>query len=292
MINFRLDLVLTDITGVSGQAVIKLIISGEIDPQILASKTHSRVKKSKDEIARALSYNGREDYMYELSDSFDIYQSYVQKIDTCDKKIEALMKTQIIKLCKPQTNPPSLTKSKKQNKNSPKIPLEKLSWQWNDEINLMSISGVSHTTVLTIISEVGLSIKKFSSAKKFTSWLRLSPDNRKSGGKILSSHVRKGSNRVTVALRLAAESIGKQKNAPLYPFFQRILYRKGRCAAIIATARKLSVIIWNMLYKKEEYKPYDTTKIELQIRDKQIKKINKLMQIFDVKIYEIGSVSN
>ena len=151
----------------------------------------------------------------------------------------------------------------------------------------MSISGVSHTTVLTINSEVGLSIKKFSSSKKFTSWLRLSPDNRISSGKILSSHVRKGSNRVAVALRLAAESSGKQKNAPLYPFFQRILHRKGRCAAIIATARKLAVIIWNMLTKKEMYQPYDTTKIESQIRDKQIKKINKLMQIFDVKVTEI-----
>ena len=129
--------------------------------------------------------------------------------------------------------------------------------------------------------------KKFSSAKKFVAWLRLSPDNRKSGGKILSSHVQKGSNRLASALRHAAESIGKQKDAPLYPFFQRILIRKGRCAAFIATARKLGVIIWNMLTKKEMYKPYNTSKIELQIRDKQIKKINKLMQIFDVKTSEI-----
>jgi len=97
--------------------------------------------------------------------------------------------------------------------------------------------------VLAINSEVGQSIDKFPTAKAFASWLRLSPNNRISGGKVLSSRVRKGSNRVSSALRQAAESIGKQKDAPLYPFFQRIMYRKGRCAAIIATARKLAVII-------------------------------------------------
>ena len=89
------------------------------------------------------------DYMYELTDSFEIYQSYVQKIEACDRKIEELMRSQIVKLGKPQSDPPPLDHKKKVNKNSPKIPLEKLSWQWNDEVNLMAIKGISHTTVLT-----------------------------------------------------------------------------------------------------------------------------------------------
>lgn len=155
----------------------------------------------------------------------------------------------------------------------------------------MSIKGVSHSTVLTIISEVGLSIDKFPTAKHFASWLRLGPNNRITGGKVISSHVPKGSNRVATALRHAAKSIGNQKDAPLYPFFQRILYRKGSCAAIIATARKLAVIIWNMLSKKEKYKPYDTAKTESQIREKNIKKINKLMRLYNVKPFEVNSVS-
>jgi hypothetical protein len=288
LMNFRLDIVLNDITGVSGQAIIKAIISGETDPVILSGLANSRVKKSKEEIAKALSYNGRKDYLYELADCFGIYHSYIAKIDDCDRKIAELMHSQIVKLRKPQTAPPPLDKPKQKSKNTPKIPLEKLSWQRNDEVNLMSINGVSHSTVLAIDSEVGLSIGKFPTAKQWTSWLRLSPNNRKSGGKILSSHVPKGSNRVASALRLAAESVGKQKDAPLYPFFQRILLRKGRAAAIIATARKLAVIIWNMLCKKEAYKPYDTAKIESQIRNRQIKKINKLLNVFDIKMSEIN----
>jgi transposase len=291
LMNFRLDVVLNDISGKSGQAIIKSIISGETDSQVLAALADYRVRTSREEIARALSFNGRKDYMYELSDSFDLYQSYVQKIEACDKKIEEFMRAQIVKLCKPQTEPPPLDHKKKVNKNSPKIPLEKLSWQMNNEVNLMSIKGVSHSTVLVINSEVGQSIDKFPTAKAFASWLRFSPNNRITGGKVISNCVRKGSNRVATALRHAAESIGKQKDAPLYPFFQRILYRKGRCAAIIATARKLAVIIWNMLTKKTVFSPYDNTKTESQIREKQIKKINKLMAVFDVKVHEVKFAS-
>jgi len=212
---------------VSGQAIIKAIISGETDPVVLSGLANSRVKKPREEIARALSYNGRKDYLYELADCFGIYHYYLEKIDACDREIAELMHRQIVKLGKPQTEPPPLNKPKQKRRNTPKIPLEKLSWQRNDEVNLMEIKGVSHSTVLAIDSEVGLSIKKFPTAKQWTSWLRLSPNNRKSGGKILSSHVPKGSNRVATALRLAAESVGKQKKAPLYPFFQRILHRKG-----------------------------------------------------------------
>jgi transposase len=135
------------------------------------------------------------------------------------------MRSQIVKPGKPHTAPPAPDKPKQKSKKTPKIPLEKLSWQRNDEVNLMEIKGVSHATVLAIDCEVGLSIQKFPTAKQWTSWLRLSPNNRVSGGKILSSHVPKGSNRVATALRMAAESVGKQKNAPLYPFFQRILHR-------------------------------------------------------------------
>jgi hypothetical protein len=235
-----------------------------------------------------MSYNGRKDYLYELADCFGIYHSYLEKVGACDRKIAELMHSQIVKLGKPQTDPPPLEKPKQKSKNSPEIPLDKLSWQRNDEVNLMEIKGVSHATVLAIDCEVGLSINKFPTAKQWTSWLRLSPNTRKTGGKVISSHVPKGSNRVAAVLRHAAESVGKQKDAPLYPFFQRILHRKGRAAEIIATARKLAVIIWNMLCKKQTYQPYDTAKIEAQIRNKQIKKINKLLNVFDIKMSEIN----
>ncbi|MCH7408958.1 transposase [Belliella sp. DSM 111904] len=101
------------------------------------------------------------------------------------------------------------------------------------------------------MSEVGMEgIKKFKTAKHFASWLRLAPNNKVSGGKVLSSKVPKGSNRLKIALRNAANAIGNLKDStPLRDFFQRISYRKGRISAISATERKLAVIIWNDLFR-------------------------------------------
>ena len=117
------------------------------------------------------------------------------------------------------------------------------------------IEGFSYQTLLTLMSEVGLEgIKKFPSAKHFASWLRLSPNNKISGGKVLSHKVPKGSNRLKIALRNAANAIGNLKEStPLRDFFHRINFRKGRVSAISATARKLGVIIWNMVAKNIQY---------------------------------------
>ena len=96
-------------------------------------------------------------------------------------------------------------------------------------IDLLAIEGMSYSTVLAIMSEIGIEgIRKFPTAKHFTSWLRLTPNNKVSGGKVLSSRVSKGSNRLKIALRNAANAIGNLKEStPLRDFFQRINFRKG-----------------------------------------------------------------
>lgn len=121
--------------------------------------------------------------------------------------------------------------------------------------DLLAIEGMIFNTVLTLMSEIGIEgIKKFPTAKHFTSWLRVAPNNKVSGGRILSSKVPKGSNRCKIALRNAANAIGNLKEStPLRDFFQRINFRKGRVSAISATARKLAVIIWNIIVKGTPY---------------------------------------
>lgn len=145
---------------------------------------------------------------------------------------------------------------KRINKNTPKdIDLNLKSYQMFEGTDLLAIEGMSYSTVLSIMSEIGIvGIRKFPTAKHFTSWLRLAPNNKISGGKVLSSKVPKGSNRLKIALRNAANAIGNLKDStPLRDFFQRINFRKGRVSAISATARKLAVIIWNMVVKGVQY---------------------------------------
>lgn len=172
--------------------------------------------------------------------------------------------------------------------------LNLLSYQMFEGVDLMAIEGVNDQTILALISEVGVEgIKKFDSSKKFTSWLRLSPNNKISGGKILSNKIPKGSSKLKLSLRNAANAIGGLKEGHLAEFFKKIQFKRGRAAAINAVARKLAVIIWNMVTKSEPYKSptqylYTSQKIKMGI----IKKMRKQITKFGITKDEIGIITN
>ncbi len=168
--------------------------------------------------------------------------------------------------------------------------MNKISFQMFEGIDLMAIEGVNDATVMAFISEIGLEgVKKFKSSKEFTSWLRLAPNNKISGGKILKHHLPKGSNRLKVALRQSANVIGNLKEGNLNNFFRRINYKKGRATAVSATARKLAVIIWNMLTKNEQYKPpSEYLFLDQKRKLKLVSRIKKNIAKFDLKPEDVG----
>ena len=252
LLNFRLDVVVNDICGLTGLLIIKAICEGETNPQKLASLRHGNCRKSEEEIAMALQSNGRKDYLFALKQEFENYNHLQNKIMECDKMIEQMLNEIIDNDDDKKQHHIDPKRYKKVNKNTPKnIDLNLKSYQMFEGIDLLAIEGVSYSTVLSLMSEVGVEgIRKFPSAKHFCSWLRLAPNNKISGGKVLSSKIPKGSNRLKIALRNAANAIGNLKDStPLRDFFQRINFRKGRVSAVSATARKLAVIIWNMVTK-------------------------------------------
>ena len=180
---------------------------------------------------------------------------------------------------------------KRINKNAPGIKnFNQIAYQYFDGVDLLAIEGLSHATVLAIMSEIGPDgFRKFNSSKEFVSWLRLAPNNKISGGKVLSSKVPKGSNRLKIALRQAANAIGNLKDTHLSDFFKRIAFRKGRQAAVSATARKLGVIIWTMITKKVPYQP---PKEYLFLDQKRklglVKRIRKNIAKFDLNAEDLG----
>lgn len=167
-----------------------------------------------------------------------------------------------------------------------------MAFQYFGGIDLMSIEGVSHATILTLISEVGPDgFNKFPTAKHFTSWLRLAPNNKISGGRVLSRHIPKGSNRLKTALRQSANAIGNLKDTPLSDFFKRIAFRKGRQAAVSATARKLAVILWNMMIKKIPYKSdKEYLFLDQKRQMKLVSRIKRQIAKFDFKPEQLGFV--
>jgi transposase len=256
LLNLRLDVVVNDICGQTGMAIIEAICAGETHPEKLAALRHFNCRKPEEEIARALQSNGRKDYLFALRQEVDMYKMLQQKMEACDAEIKKFLEQSIQNDDDKSQHNLDSKPHKRVNKNAPKnIDLNLTGYQYFEGVDLLAIEGFSHATLLTLMSEVGPDgIKKFPTAKHFASWLRLSPNNKVSGGKVLSNKIPKGSNRLKLALRNAANAIGNLKSStPLADFFKRINFRKGRVSAISATARKLAVIIWNMVVKHIPY---------------------------------------
>lgn len=290
--NIRLDNALNDITGVSGQAIVEAIISGHRDPEYLASLVKFRVKKTHQEIVKALTGDWRDEYVFELKQSYEVYKFFHQKIAECDKQIEAILQERI-KKDEPLVNDLSTSdiKIKRFNKNDPKINLQLLSFQLTGGIDLSAIDGVSHNTLLSVLSEIGTDYSKFPTDKHFTSWLRLAPNNKVTGGKVISSRTPKGKNRLADAFRHVAVVIGYNlKSGALHHFFQRIAFKRGKQAAITATARKIAVIVWNMMTKKSSYSYMTEEDYLTGMRTKQINALKRKMKILNVQAYELGVV--
>lgn len=165
-----------------------------------------------------------------------------------------------------------------------------MAFQYFGGVDLMAIEGVSHATVMAIMSEVGLEgFKKFETAKQFTSWLHLSPNTKITGGKVINSHIPKGGSRLKISLRNAANSIGNLKDSYLSDFFRRILYKTDRATAISATARKLGVIIWNMITKKQAYKPpTEYLLLDQKRKLKLVKQVRKTIAKLELKPDDVG----
>jgi transposase len=288
LLNLRLDVVVNDITGLTGLSIIKAICQGENNAEQLASLRHGNCKKSEQEIAKALQSNGRQDLLFALTHEYEMYLVLQNKIVACDKKIEKMLKEQIEEDENKKQHHIDKKIHKRINKNNPDININLLSYQYFEGVDLLAIEGVSHSTVLTLMSEVGHGIHKFESAKQFTSWLRLAPNNKISGGRILSNKTPKGSNRLKIALRQAANVVGNLKDTGLSNFFKRIAFRKGRTSAISATARKLAVIIWNMLVKKVPYKPATDYEFLDQKRKRKVLEMKKLIHKFDITPDDLG----
>jgi hypothetical protein len=254
LMNIRLDIAIRDIAGKSGLRIVEAILAGNRDPHYLASLVDIRMKKSRQEIADSLHGWWREELLFELKTSLDFYKLYEKALSECDQAVERLLIKYSPKRSITVEEEKMLKSNKKKDrKHAPAFNVSRISFQYFGT-DLFAIAGVSHTTVLCLLTNIGHDLHKFPSAKSFASWLRLVPNNKISGGRIMSSHTPSGKNYIATALRQAANSIGNQKDHDLSPFFKKIALRKGRTAAITATARKLAVIIWNMITKVQPYK--------------------------------------
>lgn len=245
--NVKLAVVVKDITGKTGLAIIKSILRGVRDPLRLAKHRDERCKHSEAEIARALYGNWREEHLFALKQAVAGWEFYQEQLRTCDERIEKCLKSFTDKSVGKTLRP----KREQRQGNAPRFDVRRRLFQVSG-VDLTAIEGIKEATALVVLSEIGTDMSKWPTEKHFTSWLGLSPQHQGSGGKIKSRHVRRGGNRATKALRLAGQGCHHAKNA-LGAFYRRIQARCGGPKAVVATARKIAIRVYRMLKFGTEY---------------------------------------
>jgi transposase len=250
--NVQLHHVLSDITGLSGLAILDAILAGERDPRTLARLRDGRVKASEETIVQALTGDYRAEHLFTLKQSLATYRHYQKLMTACDLEIEQQLKRFDGRVdVKAQPLAPPKVRRKKIFSNEPTFDLRSHLYRIFG-VDLTAVPGISVLTAHTILSEVGPDISKFRNASAFASWLGLCPHNDISGGKVLSVKTRRVNNRVALAFRMAANALFRSQS-PLGDFFRRMRAKLGAPSAITAAAHKLARIVFHMLATREAY---------------------------------------
>jgi transposase len=240
--NLQLHHVVSDVTGVTGMRILRAIVGGEHDAEVLVTFRDVRCKSSVDTIREALTGNYRPEHVFALRQAIELYDFYQAKLQDCDAEIERSLRA----LPKEDaTSSPPLARSRKVQKNDPPFEVRPLLHALLG-VDLTQINGIGPYSALRIVAECGTDMSRWRTAKHFTSWLTLAPGSKISGGKVISSRTRRSANRAAVLLRLAASSVGRT-NTALGAFFRRLAVRAGKAKAVTATARKLAVLLYNTL---------------------------------------------
>ncbi len=269
-LNIKLHNVITDITGKSGQLIIKEILAGERDPERLALLAAGRVKASKEEIVLSLEGNWKEEPLFELRQSYELYLIYKQKITECDiqiqKHMEELAGENDVRKC--QEIPRRVYSKNRLNFNASPYLKDLVG------VDLTKIFGISELSAMEIISEVGVDMTKWPSERHFTSWLNLCPNNRISGGRLLKNKRIKSKNKAGQAFRMAAYALQRSDHY-LGVFYRRMKSKGGAMFATKATARKLAIIFYRMVKSGSEFNPISVDEYERVYKDRKLVYLKK-----------------
>ncbi len=260
--NIQLTEVLTDVMGMTGQAIIRAIVAGERDPKALARHRHRRVKASAEQITKALTGNWRDEHLFVLTQALAMYDDIARHLSECDAKLQALLT--------------DLGQSKvdlgKVPRAGSKLRMEfdarQILANWAG-VDLTRIDGLGVTAVMKILSELGADLSRFETVKHFCSWLGLCPGTKISGGKILSAKTKRSANRVRQALKMAAMSLSHSDSA-LGAFYRRLCSRMDKPRANTAVAHKLARMVYFMLTRGEAFVDKGQQHYEEQQRQRSI----------------------
>jgi len=259
--NVQLANAISDVSGATGQAIIRAILRGQRDPQQLAKLRDYRVAASEAEIAHSLEGNWREDVLFELQQVVDAYDFHQKQIAACDVQLQKYLSALAVhsgpgageqSTAEVSSEKPRKQRRHKLQKNQPAFDLA-AELQRTMGVDVTAIDGVDVMTAQVILSELGPDLSaSFPSENHFASWLELAPRRDISGGKVIRQKSRKSNNRVANALRMAAQSLWRS-DSYLGARYRHLKARLGGQKAVKAMARYLACLIYRLLTKGQAY---------------------------------------
>jgi transposase len=281
--NVQLANVLSDLSGLTGQLIVRAIVAGERSPQKLAELRDPRVQASAGDIAKSLEGNWRPELVFLVQQEVDMYDTYQKRIAECDeqlqKQLASLATAAPVISARPVSEltgkGPQKTKRKKAKpaKNAPRFNLgEEL--QRVTGVDLTRIDGIDLMTAQTILAEVGLDMSRWKTESHFASWLGLCPDNRITGDKVIGRGTRRVVNRAATALRMAANALLRTQTY-LGAQYRRLRTKLGAPKAITAMAHRLARLVYRMLKYGQRYTDKGAEYYELRYRNQQTQFLRK-----------------
>jgi transposase len=251
--NVQVHRAVSDLTGVTGLAMVRDIVAGERDPFKLAAHRDRRCQHSIEEIAHYLTGNWREEHLFNLASALRLFDMIEGEIASYEAKLQALLEGlhPPDRANQPPPDHPNRAKDKSMRQRGLQ-PARSALWRFSG-VDLTRIDGISPPAAQIILSEIGIRLDGFPTEHHFVSWLRLSPRTPISGGKPLKTRRNGlGASRVAGVLRVAATSLFRSKTA-LGAYYRRIASRKGAAVGIFAVARKLAILVYRMLRYGQDY---------------------------------------
>lgn len=272
LMNIRLKEVLSQIHGASGIEIIKAILNGERDKNVLVELCHQSVlKNKKEQVLKSLEGKYTDAGLFALKQAYEGYQFYLKQIDECDEMIQIIIN-------KIGNKGKGVNKTNRKPIRHHALKVKNLG---NNLLNIFkgkdatSISGITDYTWTQLLAETGNDLTKWKTEKHFTSWLGLSPGQSNSGKKRKNARKR-GRPKAGQIFRLIAQGLINSKTTAIGAFGRRIRSRKGPGIAIKAMARKLAILYWRIMVKGTEYVEQGIQIYEEKILANKIKTVQRL----------------
>lgn len=276
--NIKLHDVISDVMGKTGRRIIEAILQGERDPKQLVLLKSSRIHSSNEVMIKSLEGNWREEQLFCLQVAYKRYVELEAHLQSVEDESE-----RVIRFLADSNVTPRKIKHHPSHKKQPTFNVAQHLYNAFG-IDVTAIYGFKQTVALTVFSETGANIKeKFPTLGQFLSWLNLVPNNKISGGKLLSSKMRKRKNRAGQAFREAANSLWRANN-PFGTYLRNKKARSGTGSAIVATANKIATCFYVMVTRKIEFNPHVVDRNQLPYLKSKVKTLSKTLEKLNAQL--------